>query len=311
MKITWVDEPTYINSDFESSMLNLGEFEVYNDIPSENQLIERLNNTDIAIVEWSKITKKVFDSVTRCKYILLVTTSFDNVDIDAYMNQKEIVISNCTEYSSVSVSEWTISMIMALNRNLLTSYIHAKKGASHLYLPFLSYELKGRTLGLIGVGSIGKRVAELGRALGMKVIGTSQSMADVEGVELVSLNNLLELADFVSIQVPSTSARSLINEDNAKHIKAGQIIVSCSRDCLIDLDVIYELLESGRLRGVGLDDLDIERSHKIWGHDRVIVTTGIAWYSEECRQENLDVIHNMLQGYIQGEIKDKIGKIDA
>ena len=311
MKISWIDKPTYINEKFIDAIGELGDFEIFNDIPVELDLIERLNNTDIAIVEWSRITKNVFNRITRCKYILLATTSFDNIDLNAYKRQKQVIISNCTGYCSNAVAEWTIAMLMSLNRNIMQSHKSAFRGESHLYTPFLSRELKGKTLGLIGTGAIGKRVGALALALGLKLIGNNASETRVDEIELVKLEELLARSDFVSIQVPSTSANRIINQDSARHVKDGQIIVSCSRSSLIDIDVMLMLLENGRVRALGLDDLDISRDHKIWTLDNVSVTTGIAWYTEECRQANLDVIYLTIKEYIQNGIVKEIGVNNA
>lgn len=298
--ICWVDRPTYITPAFIEGVSRLGRFSYHEDKPDKAELIRRLSACDVAIVEWSRVDAEVLERAGRCRYILLPTTGYDFVDVDA-AKKRGVVVSNCPEYSSQAVAEWTMACLALLDRRILPSDRAAREGERHLYPPFLGRQWRGATLGLIGTGAIGRALAGLGSTLGMDVVGCGASGRPVEGVRLLGMEDVFAASDFVSIQVPSTAAtRGLIGRRLLEAAKKRPCLASCSREAVLDLDALHAALAGGRLAGAALDDVVAPSTHPLFSLPNVIVTTGIAWHTREAREANLDYMLKALTSYAAG-----------
>ena len=184
MKITCIDEPTYLSDEFVSWMESIGEFVVYDDRPDPDTAIARLSNTDLAIVEWTGLTADVFASVSRVRYLTLVTSSFDFVDVHA-ASAAGVTVAYCPDYAARAVAEHVFALLLAVGRRLLSADAAVRAGASHCYPPFLGIELHGRTLGLVGTGRIARLVATIAHGFGMRVIAANRRGIGIPGVTLM------------------------------------------------------------------------------------------------------------------------------
>lgn len=300
MRITHLDEPTFLPDDFRRRIATLGEFTIYHDRPDAQTAARRLSECDIAIVEWTNLSAEVFASVTRLRYLTLVTTSFDFVDLEAAA-EADVTVAYCPGYSSEAVAEHVFALLLAVSRRLLAADAAVRRGDTLSHSPYLGLGVRGTTLGLIGTGQTARAVALLAAGLGMKVIGTNRSGAAVPGIELVALDDLLSRSDFVSLHIPlDFSTRRILNAQRLSRLKTGAVLINTCRGDLIDQAELVRLLAAGKLAGAGLDHLIEESADELRKLDNVVLTPGIGWYTDESRWANLEEIYRNVAAYLAG-----------
>jgi len=220
------------------------------------ELAEQAKNYDVLVVRSAtKVRKPVIDAALKKGQLRLIIrggVGMDNIDVD-YARSKGIAVKNTPDASSVSVAELTIGHMFCLARHLHESNItmHQGKWEKNKYS---GVELSGKTLGLIGLGRIGKCVADRAAALGMKVIYTNRSghKQENEPFEWKSLDDLLKSSDFISLHMP-TAEKPIIGKDEIALMKDGVYLINTSRGNLIMEDALVEALDSGRIAAAALD----------------------------------------------------------
>jgi len=205
---------------------------------------------------------------------------YDNIDIAA-AEAAGVVVCNGPDSPTVSTAEHTIALMMAVTKELPAKQKRSEQGLTGPG-EATSLELDGRTLGLIGLGRIARRVAVVGRSLGMRVLAADPFIAEspVAGVDLVPFETVIDQADVLSLHAPSTpETRHMMNDTTFAAMKPGSYLVNCARGPLVDHDALLRALDSGRIAGAGLDVTDPEPlpvGHPLLGRDDVIVTPHIA-----------------------------------
>ncbi|MCX7609202.1 MAG: D-2-hydroxyacid dehydrogenase [Anaerolineales bacterium] len=200
----------------------------------------------------TKIRQPLIDACPNLKVIVRGGVGLDNIDVE-YARSKGIVVLNTPKAASASVAELTIAFMFMLARDLYKA-TKTMKEEKWEKKAFVGDEIGGKTLGLIGIGNIGKEVAKRALALGMNVIAYDPYVSQVEGVELVSLDELLARSDYISLHLPKTkeSANMLGREQFAK-MKDGVRIINCARGGIIDEEALYQALTNGKVAGAALD----------------------------------------------------------
>jgi len=200
----------------------------------------------------TKIRQPLIDVCPNLKVIVRGGVGLDTIDAD-YARSKGITVMNTPQASSASVAELTIGYMFALARNLYkaASTVKAEKWEKKA---FEGDEISGKTLGLIGIGNIGKEVAKRANALGMTVIAYDPYVKEAAGVKLVSLDELLSQSDYISLHLPKTKeSADMINKTMFSKMKTGVRIVNCARGGIINEADLYEALTSGKVAGAALD----------------------------------------------------------
>jgi len=200
----------------------------------------------------TKIRQPLIDVCPNLKVIVRGGVGLDTIDAD-YARSKGITVMNTPQASSASVAELTIGYMFALARNLYkaASTVKAEKWEKKA---FEGDEISGKTLGLIGIGNIGKEVAKRANALGMTVIAYDPYVKEAAGVKLVSLDELLSQSDYISLHLPKTKeSADMINKTMFSKMKTGVRIVNCARGGIINDADLYEALTSGKVAGAALD----------------------------------------------------------
>jgi D-3-phosphoglycerate dehydrogenase len=210
----------------------------------------------------------------KLRVISRAGVGYDNVDVAA-AGQAGVVVCYTPEAPTVSTAEHTIALMLAITKGLPASGARARDGLAGGAPP--SLELDGRTLGLVGLGRIGRRVATAAAALGMRVVAHDPYVPDAEAL---SLEALLATADVVSLHVPATpSTFHLISHRTLGLMRPGAYLVNCARGSLVDQPALLDALDAGHLAGAALDVTDPEplpRGHPLLEHRRVIVTPHVA-----------------------------------
>ncbi len=200
----------------------------------------------------TKLRAPLIDAAKNLKVIVRGGVGLDNIDAD-YARSKGIVVMNTPKASSASVAELAIGYMFALARSLCQATASMKAGQWEKK-KFEGYELGGKTLGIVGVGNIGKEVAKRAGALGMHVIAYDPYAKTAEGFKLVGLDELLAKSDYISLHLPHTDeSHNMISKSQFDKMKTGVRIVNCARGGIIDEAALYEALTNGKVAGAALD----------------------------------------------------------
>jgi D-lactate dehydrogenase len=274
----------------------------------------------------SPITSEVLERMPRLRLIATRSTGYDHIDLEA-CRKRGVVVSNVPRYGENTVAEHTFGLILALSRNIHKAYVRTTRGDFTLE-GLRGFDLKGKTLGVIGTGSIGLHVVRIARGFGMEVLAydirPQPLLAEVLGFRYVSLEELLSESDIVTLHVPLTPATyHLIDWSKLQQMKRGAILINTSRGGVVDTDALLRALDEGILSGAGLDVLEGEelieeerallqmpeaeeklkavvRAHLLLRRENVVITPHIAFNSHEALQRILDTTVENIQGYLAG-----------
>jgi len=220
----------------------------------DEDLANHIKDSEIVLIRSAtKLTKEVLVKAEKLKIIARCGVGIDNVDLD-FAKSKNIFVTNAPSANLISVVELTVALIISASRKLSLADSHLKKGEWNRS-EFLGYELYGKTLGIVGFGKAGRLVADRMKSFGMSIVFYDPYVTDWNGSEeSVELDDLLRTADVVSIHVIKTKdTENLISKDMLDLLKPSSIIVNTSRGGVLDEDYLFELLESEKIFGAGLD----------------------------------------------------------
>ncbi len=259
---------------------------------SYEELLRTISEYDALIVRSrTKVTKEIIAAAKNLKVIGRAGTGLDNIDVEA-AQKANVLVLNAPGANATAVAELTLGLMIALARDLPGAMSAATSGKK---VKSYGTELAGKTLGVIGYGRIGRAVAQLALAFGMRVLAhdivTPQEIAS--GVHLVSLEVLLGESDFVSLHVPLTpQTRGFMSRELLERFKMGSFLINTARAELVDESAVVRALESGRLRGYAAD-LYSERSPLI-GHPKALLTPHIGAATEEAqRRAGLEIVEKV------------------
>ena len=220
----------------------------------DKDLANHIKDCEIVVIRSAtKLTKEVLDKAEQLKIIARCGVGIDNVDLD-FAKSKNIFVTNAPSANLISVVELTVALIISVSRKLSLADSHLKKGEWNRS-QFLGNELYGKTLGIVGFGKAGRLVAERMKSFGMSIVFYDPYVTDWNGSEeSIKLDDLLRTADVVSIHVIKTKdTENLISKDMLDLLKPSSVIINTSRGGVLDEDYLFELLESEKIFGAGLD----------------------------------------------------------
>lgn len=312
MKIVFLDAAT-VGSDMSFDELNsLGEVTLYDNTGPE-EVASRVAECDIVIVNKVKLFKREIDAAPLLKLVCVAATGVNCVDV-AYAGEKGIPVKNIPAYSTESVSQVIMMHILNLvgHGMFFNNYVHSKEYSgsglfSELNHPF--FELKGKTIGIIGMGNIGSRVAQLATAFGMKVIyhSTSGRMAASEYPSL-SLDRLLSESDVVSVNCPlNEKTKDLLTYSRLSGMKPGAYLVNASRGGIVNESDLVRALNDGLIAGAAVDAFEVEpipADHpyitELRDPSKLILSPHIGWTSKEARCTLMKILANNIREFLQG-----------
>ena len=293
-------------------LAKLGDLDVYGHT-LESQIIERAKGAQILLTNKVVLTESTLCQLPSLRYVGVLATGVNNVDLQA-ASDLGITVTNVPAYSTDSVAQHVFALLLELIHATAAHSRLAADGTWSRHQHF-SYcvapisELAGKTLGIVGVGAIGSRVAKIGTALGMGIVAAHQSsMAAVriDGVNIdwLPLEEMLALADVVTLHCPLTDqTRHLINAPRLAMMKRSAILINTGRGPLIDEAALAEGLHQGRLAGAGLDVLSVEPpplDHPLLDAPGCVITPHIAWASVEARRRLMDQAVRNVQAFVAG-----------
>lgn len=279
----------------------------------QHQVIERIGDADIILLNKLIIDKEVMDACKNLKYIGLFATGFNTIDV-RYAAEKGITVCNAGNYSTSAVAQHTMALMLnhfcriADYHNAVQSGVWDKSELTTLY-DFPTDELEGKTLGIIGYGHIGQRVAMLGKAFGMRVIVNTRTPKDDGETEFVSFDELLAQSDVISLHCPLTDqSRLMMNEEAFSKCKRGTLLVNTARGGLVDEFALKTAVESGQLSGAALDAITVEpmRNCILKGVKNIVITPHSAWAPMSTRIKLLNVTVDCISSWLNGTPKNVV-----
>ena len=269
---------------------------------------EKCNGADVVFTNRCKVTAELLDACPTVRYVSALGTGFDMIDTEA-CKARGVAVVNIPAYSTASVAQLTIQFLLTLFADLDGMQGIVKEGKwtglpGYQYQKVMFTELQGLTLGLIGCGGIGGRVAEIAHAMGMRVLAhTAHSHEDTDAVKYVSLDTLLSEADVVSLHCPlNDSTRGMVNADFISKMKDGARLINTSRGAVLNEQDVADALNSGKLYAAALDVLANEPAlpeNPLLKARNCIITPHIAWASKASRMRLLDVIEASLDNFVK------------
>lgn len=316
MKITVTDIETVNRGDLSFDYLeSLGEVTYYG-VTNEDEAAERVGDSDIVLCNKTLLNRNNLKEARNLKYIGLFATGYNNIDIE-YCKERGIVVCNSPSYSTDSVAQLTFSLILELTNRVCDYRELVDKGdwiksRTFSMFPIPLIELAGKTLGIIGFGSIGRKTAEIALAFGMKVIAYNRSEKTAEGVEFTDLDTLLSQSHIVSLHCPlNAQSQNLINEKTIAKMKDGAFLINTARGPIVDEQALANALNSGKLAGAGVDVLCKEPMSEdcpLYKARNCIITPHIAWAGLETRERLLDIVFGNIESFLQGKTVNNVAK---
>ena len=284
-----------------NSLVNLG-FEVINRHYNKEELGEALKEYDALVIRSAtKVTRDVLEAAQggRLKLIIRAGVGIDNIDVPAAI-EYGVVVRNTPNSSSDSVAELALAHMFAVARFVGTSNYTMRNGEWNKK-KYEGVELSGKTLGIIGMGRIGKSLANKATALGMKVV-YNDAFGEINNVEyeFLDLNNLLEVSDFISLHVPYDKTRgTLIGREELAIMKDGSYLINCARGKVVDEEALLEALESGKIAGAGIDVFEVEpnTNEALVNHPRVSCTPHIGASTMEAQERIGDEVVTIIKEF--------------
>lgn len=288
----------------------LGELTVYDRTPA-SLVVERAKDADIILINKVLITEEVLSQLPRLKYIGVLATGYNVVDVKA-ATKRGIVVTNIPAYSTESVAQMTFAHILNITNRIGHYARQSREGRwssnpDFCYWDTQLWELSGKTIGIVGLGNIGMRVATIARYFGMDVFAyTSKNSADLpEGIQKTTLDGLFAVSDIVSLHCPLTAdTRHLINRESLEKMKEGSILINTGRGPLVDEEAVADALASGHLGGYGADvmiDEPPSPNNPLLAQRNAFITPHIAWATREARQRLMDICARNVKAFIEGK----------
>lgn len=270
---------------------------------SEEELIENLQGIDGVILGMEKINANILSHLDSLKVISRFGVGYDNVDIVAAA-EKGVAVTNVPGQNSESVAELAIALMLSISRKLHNGYDMVKDGGWGI---INGNELKDKTLGIMGLGRIGRSVALKAKAFNMNVIAYDRSpdkkanFLKANNIEVVSKEELLKRADYVSLHMPGGDGlKNFIGADELAMMKPTAYLINTARGMLVDEDALYTCMSEKRIAGAALDDLaslPLQKDNKLLTLDNVIITPHMGANTFEANQRTkMMVIENLLAG---------------
>lgn len=288
-------------------------FEVVEKYYEPEELLEQIKNFDVLVVRSAtKVRKPVIDAACetgKLKLIIRGGVGVDNIDVD-YARTRGIIVRNTPNASSASVAELVIGHMFNLARFIHNSNVTMRQGKWNKKA-YEGIEIFGKTLGVIGFGRIGRETAKKAKALGMKVIYTdiAGEIKEFKEYKFLPMDELLAVADFISLHVPYNGERAVIGREEIKRMKDGAYIINCARGGVVDEEALIEALDSNKLSGAAMDVFVEEpaKNSPLCNHDKVSCTPHIGASTMEAQERiGEEIVDIILDFFEESELNGRV-----
>ncbi len=287
----------------------LGNLTVYHETPSQ-LVLERLRNAQAVILNRNVLGREEFSQLPQLRYVGTLATGYNTIDTQA-AREFGITVCNVPHYCETSVAQHALALLLCLCNKVqrssdLTRAGHWTQAVEESHQSLLPIELAGKTLGLVGFGSTGQRMAQLGLALGMEVLLYSRTQKPApEGCRWIDLETLFKKSDVVSLHCPLTEeTRGLVSREHLAMMKPTAFLINTARGAVVDESALAQALNEGRLAGAGVDVFTQEPpapDHPLLGAKNCVLTPHVAWATREARERLIETVAENLQRYMEGK----------
>lgn len=299
--------------EFRSKLEEKGhEFKAYDKrVEEDEKIIERAKGADVIIITNLPISKNVINSLQDLKMISVAFTGVDHIDLDA-CQENDIVVSNAPGYSTHSVAELAIGLMVNVMRNMNKCDVAVRNSKTRSGL--IGNEIHGKTLGIIGTGSIGTRVAEIGKAFGCELIAYSRSESEKAkelGIKYVSIEELFEKSDIISLHVPHTpETEGMIDANLINKMKESAIFINTARGPIVDSQALATALNEEKIAGAGVDVFEMEppipEDHPLVNAKNTVLTPHVAFATPEAFAKRADIVLSNIISWEKGDVINQI-----
>ena len=317
MKIVILDAYTSNPGDLSwDKFKKLGDFTAY-DYTSPEQTAERMADADAVITNKTVITREAIEGAKNLKYIGVLATGFNIVDVEC-AKEKNIPVCNVPTYSTAAVAQLTFALITEIYNQIgvHSAAVHAGEWTKSRDFSFCKTPLiclENKTIGIIGFGKIGSSVAKLAEAYGMNIlcyVPRAKPQPEIKNFRFVSFDELLENSDIVSLHCPLTpETKGMVNEEFIGKMKKSAVLINTSRGAAIDEKALADALKSGRLYAAGVDVLSTEppkADNPLLSCENCFITPHIAWAGFETRVKLIDIVYENLKSFIDGKVINNV-----
>ncbi len=311
MKIVILDSYATNPGDLSWDMFyELGDVTLYERTPHE-EIVSRAIDADAIIVNKCVIDREIIEKLPKLKYIGELATGYNNIDID-FAKQKGVVVTNVPGYSTDSVAQLAFALMLEICHHVGE---HSRsvmdgdwiKSSDMTYWNYPLIELKGLTLGIIGYGSIGKRVEEIAKVFGMKVL-PNNGVRPKEGT--VEFDRVIKESDFITLHAPlNDSTRGIIAKEEFDKMKSSAFLINTARGPLVNEADLIDALNEGKIAGAAIDVISEEpmvKDSKLIGTKNLIITPHIAWAPISTRERLVTIASSNLKAFIHGKAENVI-----
>ena len=316
MKAVILDGYTLNPGDLDWGPLKrLADFQIYDrtsySLEESSLIVNRSKDAEIILTNKTPLDKEIIEQLPKLKYIGLLSTGYDVVDVDT-AKKRNIVVTNVPSYGTDTVSQMAIALLLEVCHRIGSHDLAVKRGewTNHIDWCFWNHpliELSGKTMGIIGYGRIGKVTGRIAQAFGMQVLvnnRTYRKEIEEDGVKFATLEEIYNHSDVIVLHCPLTSEnRGFINKESINQMKDGVIIINNARGALIDEQDLADALNSGKVGGAGLDVVvsePIKEDNPLLTAKNCIITPHISWATKEARDRLLNIAVNNLSMFLKG-----------
>ena len=286
------------------------EFISYDDnAKNDDKLIERLKDTDIAIITNKPLSARVIDASKNLELIDVAFTGVDHVDLDA-VKENGITLVNASGYSDDSVAELVIGLTIAVMRKFYNNRSNIFEGENN---NLMGETIQGKKFGIIGTGNIGIKLIKILKAFDCEILAYSRTQKDEVkdlGVSYVDLDTLLKESDVISLHIPNNKeTKHFLGKEELDKIKENAILINCARGPVVDNDYLAELLNEDKLRA-GIDVFDMEpplpKDYPLRNAKNTVLTNHVGFYTKEAMANRAEIVFNNIYEYLNGNVINEI-----
>lgn len=314
MKIVLTDAQTVLDSIMTADVLeNFGEVVKY-DLLEYEEIAEKIADADMVICNKTRLDEHTLRLAKNLKYIGLFATGYNNIDID-YCTKHNITVCNAGSYSTNAVAQHTFALILEHYSKVgqYKKFVDDglwMKSKTFSTLIYQLHELAGKTIGIVGLGNIGRAVAKIANAFDMRVLAYSRTQNPCEGVELVDLDKLLKCSDVVTVHCPlNKESENMFDAKAFAKMKQGALFVNTARGGVMNEKALFDALHSEHLGGACIDTLSVEPMADnciLMQAKNCIITPHIAWSPVETRQRLMGIVADNVKNFLDGNPTNKV-----
>ncbi len=309
MKIIVTDAKTISNNnEYFNPLKEFGDLVIY-PLSTKEEIKERIADADIIVCNKNVFNEENLRYAKKLKYIGLFATGYNNIDVK-YCGENGITVCNAGSYSTDAVAQHTFALILN-HYNKISKYnqLVADEGwiRSDVFSPFVydMNELNGKTIGLVGYGNIARKVAQIARAFGLKVLAYRRNPVPEEGVEFVSFDTVIRESDIVSVHCPlNEQSKEMFNAEVFAKMKNNAYFINTARGGVMNEEELANALNNDIIAGAAIDVLTVEpmaADCKLFGAKNITITPHVAWAPIETRERLLGIVCNNIRAFLDGK----------